>query len=1371
MSSLLIRWWGSLFLLLSCHIHALEIPNALEDWKGWVLENHPEIRCPFLHNDAQRTCVWPSELSINATNQGASFSQVVETFSDTWVRLPGGTGYWPENIRDTSNHLSSSQLIVREQNGMADIFLPAGNYTLQGNIRWDSMPRTLAIPSNAGIIKLTLNNKLVDNPSIEGENQLWLASIQHQDSTQNQDSLQIRVFRHIDDIIPLRITTRVQMDVSGKERELQLGQLVFEGFNPISFNSPLPARLEKEGKLRVQVKPGTWEIEVQMQSTQPIKSLGYKALDDLWPRQEIWVFAARPSLRNVQLSGAPGIDPQQTQLPGEWRELPAYLLTPDTQLQFEELQRGMGNNANQLILNKEIWLDFDGSGFTLQDKITGSLLQGWRMETLPPYELQSATINGEPQLVTRLTGSNNTGVEIRNRNLNLQTISRLERKVTIPVSGWATDFSEINTQLHLPPGWSLFSATGVNSEYGSWVSQWSLWDIFLVLIISFALAKITQPRWGVLILITLLVTYHRAGAPLFIWLNLVAALALLPLVSGKFKTFLTRYTYLSFFALALILLPFTVQQARQVFYPQQEFADRHIGETYYEDSDGFGIFPSSSTKYAPEPESVSSPAPSYASDAMEEAIMTRSYAVKQKQQLAQEYDPGQQVQAGPAIPNWNWRSIRLSWSGPVKSDEVTSLYLVPPFVNRIGCALSVLLPLLVGFILLQFFSGKTGKPLLPVINPKQVMPALLLVIIGLAPTDQTQAQVLISNNLLKELETRLTQPAKCLPDCASIESVNVIALDNQLTLNMVIYSADTIALPLPAQRQQWWPYQVLVNNKTALLVQNANGELLVGLRQGQNQITLKASLDGRDNLNLSFPLALHNLSSNLQGWQLNGAPTPNQASRSVQLQRIERSASQSKAEHLRPDPVAPFVTVTRQLQLGLEWRVETRVSRIAPATGNINLEIPLLPGESPLGGDIALTGDEATKGKVNIRLDANQNETSWHSVLKAESPLVLTASQTSNWIELWLLDTSPIWNTRVSGITEIQPDDASSLPLWQPWPGESISIDVARPEAVQGNILSIDKVNLNYTPGKRTSNNEFVMKLRTNQAGQYDFALPDGATLDSVSIDNQTTPLQPINGRIKIPLHPGEQEIQIQWQGVESTRFKTITPALNLGNLSSNQMINISFPRDRWPLLVGGPAIGPSVLLWGMLVVILLIAVALGRSNLTPLKSWHWVLLSLGVATVNLYVLALIALWLIILAKRGTLQHTSSKLAFKWMQTGLFILSLVALGSLLSSIPYSLLSAPDMHITGNGSNAWYLRWYQDQSASEFPQAWVISLPLWSYKLAMLLWSLWLASALLKWIPWGWKQLSHHALWYAPTEILPLELNAAITDKQSPNTTK
>ncbi len=210
-------------------------------------------------------------------------------------------------------------------------------------------------------------------------------------------------------------------------------------------------------------------------------------------------------------------------------------------------------------------------------------------------------------------------------------------------------------------------------------------------------------------------------------------------------------------------------------------------------------------------------------------------------------------------------------------------------------------------------------------------------------------------------------------------------------MDIIIHSADTIALPLPAQRQQWWPNEVLIDNKPASLVQNANGQLLVNLRKGRNLLHLQAVISGRDSLALGFPLPLHNLSSQLRGWQLTGGPTANQTSSSLQLNRIQRSEALIKAEHLQPDPIAPFVTVTRQLQLGLEWRVETRIERVAPAQGIINLEIPLLPGESPISGDTAITGDETSKGKITVQLDTHQQTTFWYSTLKAESPLELKA--------------------------------------------------------------------------------------------------------------------------------------------------------------------------------------------------------------------------------------------------------------------------------------------------------------------------------------------------------------------------------------------
>ena len=44
--------------------------------------------------------------------------------------------------------------------------------------------------------------------------------------------------------------------------------------------------------------------------------------------------------------------------------------------------------------------------------------------------------------------------------------------------------AEVNAILHLPPGWSLLNATGVDDVPGTWLRQWDLFDLFIVLIIK-----------------------------------------------------------------------------------------------------------------------------------------------------------------------------------------------------------------------------------------------------------------------------------------------------------------------------------------------------------------------------------------------------------------------------------------------------------------------------------------------------------------------------------------------------------------------------------------------------------------------------------------------------------------------------------------------------------------------------------------------------------------------------------------------------------------------------------------------------------------------------------------------------------------------
>ena len=65
-----------------------------------------------------------------------------------------------------------------------------------------------------------------------------------------------------------------------------------------------------------------------------------------------------------------------------------------------------------------------------------------------------------------------------------------------------------------------------------------------------------------------------------------------------------------------------------------------------------------------------------------------------------------------------------------------------------------------------------------------------------------------------------------------------------------------------------------------------------------------------------------------------------------------------------------------------------------------------------------------------------------------------------------------------------------------------------------------------------------------------------------------------------------------------------------------------------------------------------------------------------------------------------------------------------------------------------------LNWYQDRIGAQMPEAWVLSLPLWSYRLLMLLWSLWLAFSLLKWLRWGWSCWSMGGWWRKPPPRKP-----------------
>jgi hypothetical protein len=141
------------------------------------------------------------------------------------------------------------------------------------------------------------------------------------------------------------------------------------------------------------------------------------------------------------------------------------------------------------------------------------------------------------------------------------------------------------------------------------------------------------------------------------------------------------------------------------------------------------------------------------------------------------------------------------------------------------------------------------------------------------------------------------------------------------------------------------------------------------------------------------------------------------------------------------------------------------------------------------------------------------------------------------------------------------------------------------------------------------------------------------------------------------------------------------------------------------------------------------------------------------------WVLVLVAGWLLALGLRRRLAAGTPRRRFNLVQITLVLLTLTAALGLIGAISQGLLGAPEMQIMGNGSGHGLLNWYQDRTAGPLPSLWVIAMPMWVYRMLMLAWALWLAWRLLDWLRWGWDGFSQPVLW-RPRQPKPPPVAAA-----------
>jgi hypothetical protein len=1335
------------------------VPEPLRPWIPWVLEGGPDGRdrraCPIDPVDGSPLCAWPGRLELSLDAEGGAFSLPWQVSAESRVPLPGDADVWPLDVQ-----VDGAALPVVPQDGRPTLRLPAGVHRVTGRFAWDRPPDALVIPQMIGLVALSRDGAAVQTPRLDRANRLWLADPSGSETERSGDRLSLEVYRRIRDSLPLEVVTRLQLDVSGGSREVRLGPVLLPGGIPLRLESPLPARLEEDGALRVQVRPGRWMLDVVSRHPGDVTELTRDRAPPPWPEHEIWAFAAEPALRRVEPTGLDAIDPRQTGIPEDWMRLPVFRAGPDAVLRLANQVRGDPDpGPNRLRLERELWLDFDGQGYSVQDRIGGELTRGWRLDAGSALELGQVTIDGSPVLITRLDTEVPPGVEVRRGHLNLVADARLESPPGhVPASGWAADFENVRARLHLPPGWDLLTVQGVDNLPDTLVGRWTLLDLFLVLVVALGIGRLRGWGWGLVALAALGLTWQAPGAPHMVWLHLLAGAALLKLIpdapvrSGlrRLRTLVVIYFRLALLALLVIGLPFLVTEVRDGLFPHLERPWTVIG--------GF-----------PAGAATSPMAPEIAFEA--ERRLDMEAASKRERlgdvlvgsaapvpQPIDPIDPSARLQTGPGIPDWRWNSYELAWTGPVGEQESARLWLLNPVLNLLLSLVGALLLTLLGLRLAGFMGGREASR----------AGLALLVALGLGTTvgsGPATAADLPSPELLQELRTRLLAPPDCLPHCVDLSLMTLTADPEQLVLDLTMDAAVAVAAPIPGGAASWLPTLIRVDGEIAEgLRQDPAGQLSIALPAGRHRVELRGPLDLRDQIEIPLPMPPRRIQAEVDGWSIEGLDDGGRAGAQIRLVRLSETGATAE-ESLAQGALPPLLRVERTLRMGIDWRVETRVQRLSPSELPILIPVPLLAGES-----VQSPGVQVLEQSVLVDLPAGRSELTWSSRLDPASELRLVASTDPRLSEDWRLDVGPLWHLEYSGIAPIHRLGPSErwLPSWRPLPGETLILSLTRPPGVPGPTLTIDRVDTHIEPGNRGSRSTLNLAIRTSQGGSHVIRLPEGAEPISFSLDGRSLPLPDTAPDLELPLGPGATKVEVTWRDPRPLDL-AYEPALpDLRSPAVNLSTSLRLPDDRWVLWTRGPQIGPAVLFWGLLPVLIGLAAGLGRSRLTPLRFHDWLLLGIGLILAQVWVVLLVVGWLFALGVRHRLEPQAIPAwRFNLVQVGLLVLTLFALTGLVGAVQQGLLGTPAMQIMGNGSTATTLDWYQDRGGPTLPEVWVLSVPMWVYRALMLAWALWLAMRLLDWLRWGWEAVSKPMIWRETRPVDPQPTATARASEPDP----
>lgn len=1362
------------------------IPSELKEWVKWVSKDIKQNNCPKSYKNINDSfCLFVTSLKISLENNELFFTQNVYLYEDSFVRLLGDERLLPNEAKENDEVLP---IVFKHK--LPYVFLRKGGHEIKGSIKIQNNETEVSLPERVAIIKFIKDGKNENDINIiNNKLQFAVKNQEILDTAQNKqdefnDSIDIQVRRILEDDVPFNVSTLLRINVSGKERDENLGKITFNNSRIVNVISALPIRFDENQNFIFKVRRGSFEIRIDSVLNDIPSSIPFFKSANNFPSKEIWGYIVNNELRTTQISGVNNISPINFGYPITNKSMRVYEINENESFNITQKERApMIDAKNELTLQRHLWLNFKGDGYFALDELKGSIKRNSVMTVNSDFKIAKAKINSSdvPLLVDKETSK--TGLNLHQGYVNIQSEGRYKNIKEISLAPFSFVKGNVSLKLELPAGWKIFNIKNIKDDNFSWVSKWNLLKLFYLFLTCFILIKVFSLRAGIVALISM-VLMHDSGISLYLPLILIGFFHFIEtLLYGNeskklYFNIANKLKGINIIFVIIIFVPFVIYDIRSSIYPQLKFDIERQNSSSYSQSNNYrrtvtaGAMMKSVHYDSALEEDGAMP--------MQDVSLGANAPAKEPTKVN---SPNLAVPTGYGKPMWKGVTTFNIYENVIDNSKKIYIYYLSPTINTI---ISFLRAIFLGWLIILLVNTSMIEKIKDYMFnkfPKMISCFLLFFVAMLCANlslNVASVNAEPSSETLKELkeyvQSNISKAPSCMPNCVSIPFGKVNFTSNDSSIELKINVLSDIAFPIAKNSLDYVVDGITVDDTNIKrAIKTLDDNIWIFLNKGKHDVKIRFTLRNLNMPNFLFEIPIAKLMLNLENYEYLGNTSfikdfklkrlntsmPSNASLDGNKTDDNQNLTQTKSDRTELKLLlSSYYHITKELLLNdTEFKLVTEIRRYGNVDLASSIELSLNKDEKILTSNI-----DVKNNKMRVDFAKGENYKKVESRLPLASSIDISSQNLDFVFEKWKIYQSESWQTSFSGVPEIIKGNDR---FWVPRKGEVLKVAISPIKNADAPYETITSSKIEYQLEEKDLKATLNFVIRSSHGGKHEFNFPKEFKLDSCYINNNKVPCtttlkDALN--VSIELIPQEQNVKFIFNA--PLNWKTIykLPKIDVNINSVNSIIKATINNKsakRLLLWVRGPKMGACVLFWITLPIIIFLAIFFKYGLSSQITFKQWFVLLLGCSLLQSYMASFILiLWLILgvfvlrnsnKEKNVVSQNNNdlinnepnNKEANTLTKEKKNIIKgnkkiwvrIYSLFSFLAIINFCLLikiallgETPNMWVAGNGSymnlTTTYLVWYQDIISKILPIPEIISVSIIYYKIFIVFWAIW-----------------------------------------------